>query len=290
MTYRGAGFAAAVALGAALVAAPDAAAQEESPAVGVVVQHDDGSVETSVRLADLYPTATRQVVFFLAGEDPGAVRRMRLGVQNLEDVDNACVRPETNAGDTTCGDDPGAGELSQFLSVTLTAGQETKPRSCTPVPGTRTTATLAALAVEPATVGLPGGDGLLCVIATVTHDEVDGDNVTQTDITRFDLLMELDSLPVVLSGTATDGDEVGSSGGGATTSGGGTPGARGTDDAAVSPSTFEDDNEIDLGLARTGVELSTLLGFGAVTLGLGALLVLAPRRRARLRRPRRVLS
>ena len=261
----------ALALGAVVAMPQPAHADESVPVSGIAVHHGDGDIRQAVHIADLYPTAVRDVVFFVDGDNPIAARRMEFRAGDVVDFDNGCNRPEQNTGDTTCTDEAGQGELSQYLELELTAGRETSDagdRSCAPADETTAT-TLVALQTDPVVVGLPDDEGVLCVLAAFTHAERDGDNVTQTDSTEFDLLLRFDSTTV---------DE-------------GQTGNPETDDPdtevlgtrfenSVTPSTTTT-GELDLGLPRTGLPIGTLmLGSGGL-LGAGAILLSLSSRRSK---------
>lgn len=239
--------------GALLAPAAPAWADADSEPVGVVVRHDDGTQSRAVQVSGLYPTATRQVVFLLDGEAPADVRRMRMTVENLADRENECVRPEGRAGDTTCGGGADHGELSAYLELTLTAGRldgETCAAAGVPV-----ATTLRALAAEPVTVGLPDADGVLCVIGDLRHAEGAGDDVTQSDSSRFDLRMDFDALPVAIAAPAASTGEV-----------------------TIRPASIERAAVVDLGATGPGFPVGIPLVIAGVLLGCGALLVLAARR------------
>lgn len=247
--------AAALAAGVALCAAPTATAAEEPAPVGVVVQHDDGTVRQAIRVADLYPTASREVVLFVDGDGPDDVRRMRLTVGNLVDSENDCLRPEVSTGDTSCGDS--GGELSGYLRMTFTPGLESgsgSDRSCAPAGGAVVSREFTELTADPAVAGLAADSGRLCVVTEVTHVERPGDNVTQTDATTFDLTIAFDGRTVV-GGTGADGAQ-----------------------APVEPTVIDAGDDVDLGLADTGVPISALLLVAGLVLGAGAALLLAGRR------------
>lgn len=253
------------ALAAVLFPVQAASADDGAPVVGVVVAHDDGVVRQSVDISDLYPTASRQVVFLLEGPERSAARRMQVGVGDLVDVENTCNRPERNEGDTTCHEPDAGGELSGYLRVVLTAGRETSSGgapSCAPVGHPQATA-LAELRSSPVVVGLPDDDGVLCVLATFEHAERDGDNVTQTDSVEFDLQLAFDGATVISSTHAPGpGDVV----------------VAGRSQDAVTPAVLSS-GVLDLSLPRTGLPVGTLLLGGGTLLGLGAALVLATARR-----------
>lgn len=238
-------------------AAPAWAHTDPEP-VGVVVRHDDGSQSRAIRVSDLYPTATRQVVLLLDGEDRTEARRMRLSVEDLVDRENGCGDPETREGDTTCGD--ADGELSGHVEVVLTAGRE-DDGGCAAV-GTREATTLRRLADEPAVVGLPAGDGVLCVVADLRHAEGVGDDVTQSDSTRFDLRMEFDAVPVPAAGGAGTG-----------------PGADGSGSVTIRPVSFAPGSTVDLGAEAPGTPIGIPLLVAGLVCGGGALLLLAASRR-----------
>jgi hypothetical protein len=243
----------ALATGALLAVAAPAWADAESEPVGVVGRHDDGTQSRAVQISGLYPTATRQVVFLLDGETPADVRRMRLSVHDLADRENDCVRPEGRAGDTTCGGGADQGELSAYIELTLTAGR-LDGDACTAA-GVPVATTLRALADEPATVGLPGTDGTLCVIGDLRHAEGPGDDVTQSDSSRFDLRMDLDAVPVASAAP------------GAASSG-----------VTIRPAGIERAGVVDLGPADPGFPVGIPLVVGGVLLGCGALFLFAARR------------
>lgn len=239
--------------GAVLAPAAPAWADADSEPVGVVVRRDDGTQSRAVQISGLYPTATRQVVFLLEGEAPADVRRMRMTVANLEDRENECVRPEGRAGDTTCGGGAYQGELVEHLEVTLTAGR-VDGDACDAV-GTPVATTLRAMVDEPATVGLPDAGGALCVIGDLRHAEGAGDDVTQSDSSRFDLRMDFDALPVAIAGPAASTGEV-----------------------TIRPVSIERAAVVDLGATGPGFPVGIPLVVAGVLLGCGALLVLAARR------------
>lgn len=261
----------ALAVVAAIAMPQPAQADEPTPVTGVIVNHDDGEVRQEVRLSDLYPTATREVVFLLDGDDPSQARRMEIGIDDLTDLENGCNRPEQNSGDTSCSDDEGQGELSDHLELSLTAGRETADggtRSCAPVGGPATS-TLAELQSSPLVVGLPVEDGLLCALATFRHAERDGDNVTQTDSVAFDLRLRLDT--VLVEWTPSDDPESDDT----------ETGVLGTRfENSVTPTSLTT-GALDLGLPRTGLPVAPLLVGGGALLGAGAVLLLVSERRQR---------
>ena len=239
--------------GALLAAATPAWADADSEPVGVLVRHDDGAQSRAIQVSELYPTATRQVVFLLDGETPADVRRIRLTVENLADRENECLRPEGRAGDTTCDGGADQGELSAYLEVTLTAGR-VDGDACEAV-GTPVATTLRALADEPAVVGLPDADGVLCVIGDLRHAEGPGDDVTQSDSSRFDLRMDFDAQPVASAAPGA-------------TSGG----------VTIRPASVERAAVVDLGPAGPGFPIGIPLVIAGALLGCGVLFVLGARR------------
>ena len=246
----------AMALGLSITTAGPALA-DVAPVTGVVVQHDDGLVRQRVLVADLYPTASRQVVFLLEGDDPGAARRAQISVTSLVDAENECNRPERNTGDTTC--DGSQGELSQFLDLSFAPGREVDAagkRSCTPA-GPAVSSTLGALRSAPVVVGLPDDEGVLCLLATVQHAERADDNVTQTDSVEFDLRLGFDVEPVPAT---TDTEVLGTKFG-----------------PTVTP-TEVDGGRLELTLPRTGFPAAMIGGGGLLLAGAGALLLTVARR------------
>jgi hypothetical protein len=218
--------------------------------VGVLVRHDDGTHARAIRIADLYPTATRQVVFLLDGDAPAGVRRMRLAVEGLVDREHGCLDPEVREGDSSCGD--GEGELSRHVEVALTAGRRDGD-ACTAA-GAPVGTTLRAMADTPAVVGLPAGDDVLCVIADLRHAEGTGDDVTQSDSVQFDLRMEFDAVPLA--------------------AGAGPSGA-----VTVSPAGFASGPTLDLGPEPPAVSFGVPMVLAGVLCGAGAVLLLTAFRR-----------
>lgn len=185
-------------LSIAVLAAQPAVAQT-APTVGIEVQAGDGSTSTGISIADLYPGATQEAVLFLTGRRADEVDDVAVTLSGLEDLENGCNRPETNTGDTSCGDGPDQGELSRWLAVTYTGGIETTGRTgraCTIPAGTSSTtdlmidlATLGAVNVAPPANRSDGA--VRCVVLEFHHeDRGPGDNVTQTDSVRFDLRID----------------------------------------------------------------------------------------------------
>ncbi|WP_300007358.1 hypothetical protein [Pseudonocardia sp.] len=238
----------------ALVAiAGPAAADADHPPVGVVVHHDDGTQSRAIRISQLYPTAERQVVLFLDGESTADARRMQLSVSGLADRENGCGRPETRAGDTSCGDGADQGELSGLVELAVTAGRVDGDGCATT--GTSAESTLRGLSTDPVVVGLPDAGGVLCVVVDLRHAERPGDDVTQSDSARFDLRMDLDAMPVAAAA----------------------PGATST--VTIRPASVVDGAVVDLGPAADGMPLGVPLVIAGVLLGCGATL-LAVRHRA----------
>lgn len=234
-------------------AGPATAHADEDP-IGVIVGGEDGTRTPAVRIADLYPTARRQVVFLLDDDAPADTRRMRFGVDNLADQENGCGDPEIREGDTSCGGGDGAGELSGLLELTLTAGRQ-DGGACSAV-GTPLRTTLRRLADEPAVVGLPAGSDTLCVITDLRHGEGVGDDVTQSDSARFDLRIDVDPRPVAVSASVPGIGEV-----------------------TIRPARIESGSSIDLGAAPDRIPLAVPLLLGGVACGAGALAMFVAFRR-----------
>lgn len=243
-----------VAVGLLAPAGPALAAGADGP-VGIVVRHDDGSQSRSIRITDLYPTATRQVVFLLDGGAPDDVRRMRLTVENLVDRENDCLDPEVREGDTACGRDDG--DLSGWLRTTFTAGRA-DGEGCAPA-GPPFTTTMRTMATEPVVVGLPDREGRLCVITELRHDEGAGDDVTQSDSVEFDLRLDLDGQQVAAAAPGGVGPVVA--------------------EAVIRPAVVERGDVVDLGPATAGLPGLPLL-LGGLVLGGCAAALLASRRRS----------
>lgn len=239
---------------ALLAVAGPAAADADHPPLGVLVRHDDGTQSRAIQISQLHPTAERQVVLFLDGDTPADARRMRLSVSGLVDRENGCGRPESRAGDTSCGGGTDQGELSELLRFGITAGR-VDGDGCQGA-GTAAVTTLRRLATEPVVVGLPDADGVLCVVVDIGHAEGPGDDVTQSDSAQFDLRMDLDAVPVAApSPGATSGT------------------------LTIRPASFQNAPVVELGPAPAGVPLGVPLVIAGVLLGCGATLLLATRSR-----------
>jgi hypothetical protein len=280
----------AVAFAAGGVLAGPASADTSLPVTGIVVDQGDGTVRQAVQISKLYPGASQQAVFLLDGDHPERARRIEVGVTKLADYENECIHPETGTGDTTCGDQAGQGELSQFLDVRLAAGrvgQAGGQRTCQAA-GPATTSTLAGLRQQPVIVGLPSDDGTLCVIATFAHRNTPGDNVTQTDLVQFDLRLRFDTVPV--QGGTYPGGADGNPTGGPTTGPTAGPTAGADDGTEVAGVKYErpvvvsrvERGRIQLGaLPRTGIPVLSLLITSVGLLGAGTVILAVVRGRRR---------
>jgi hypothetical protein len=266
-------------------------AADPPPVAGIVVDNGSGVAKQAVQISRLYPGAHQQAVFLLEGADPGKARRIELGLTSLSDFENTCIHPETGSGDTTCGAGAGQGELSSFLDVILVAGREERvgdARSCMPDPIVAAVhSSLAGLRQQPVVVGLPDNVGVLCVIATFTHRDAVGDNVTQTDAVAFDLRLRFDTLTVdpVVPGLPPGDDDT--PGGG--TGGGGT-GSTPDDGTQVEGVKHERPvvvsragrGRAELGaLPRTGLPVQELMFTAALLLGAGTVMVVVVRSKRR---------
>lgn len=270
-----------------------ARADDAGPAVtGLSIRTDGGPITTSVTVDGLYPSATREAVVFLDGPRTEAVHGVTIAITNLVDLENGCNRPERHTGDTSCGDGDDQGELSGWLDLRLRSGVEVVTvdgRAC------RLTADapevgglLADLAAADAPLALPSastaaGD-VLCVVTAFHHEERGPqDNLTQTDLARFDVTLILASdLPgSPPDGTADDGP------GGDDTIVGGVVDERDTDGVVHDGDTQGVDGARDLtpgevmaaggrltvGLGRTGADPLRLVTVGGLLLAAGAWVV-----------------
>jgi hypothetical protein len=282
---------AALALGAGGAVAGGAAAfaADPLPVAGVVVDNGSGAVKQAVEISRLYPGARQQAVFLLDGADPAKARRMEIGVTSLSDFENGCIHPESGSGDTTCGAGAGAGELSRFLDLTLSAGVEGKTggrRSCSAV-GAAVHTSLSGLKQQPVVVGLPDNSGVLCVIATFAHRDAAGDNVTQTDDVKFDLRLRFDTSTVggvvPVPSPSTDDTVGGGAGGGGT-------GSNPDDGTQVEGVKHEQPVVVDSighgkaqfgALPRTGLPVEELLFTAVLLLAAGTVMIVVVRSRRR---------
>lgn len=238
-----------------------ALAEGDSGPVGIVVRQEDGSQAREVRIAGLYPTAARQVVFLLDGAAAEDARRLRLTVENLVDRENDCLAPEVREGDSACG--RVEGDLSGWIGVTVTAGRA-EGAGCAPA-GRPVATTLRAMATEPVVVGLPDHRGRLCVIADLRHGEGVGDDVTQSDSVGFDLWLDLDGRTVAAAGS---------------------PGGAGPPAVAAAvlpgPAVVQRGDVVDLGPVATAPPMGPALLLGGLVLGGCTAVLLGFRRRSGL--------
>lgn len=98
--------------------------------------------------------------------------RLSVAVSSLAQAENGCLRPETAAGDTTCGDD--GGDLAGLVSATVAAGRYAGG-ACSVLTEERD---LDLLGGSPARVDLAGPE---CVVLTIRFPEGPDDDLAQSD-------------------------------------------------------------------------------------------------------------
>jgi len=148
-----------------------------------------GAGVTTIDVDRLYPTAAEErVVFVEVGRDVLS-GEVAIVIDGLQDFENGCLRPETNAGDVTCGADDDQGELSSQLLVTLTPGRPAIIPACDPDPSLApVTDTLAALNGRHVPIGIVDNlDRSLCLIVRQELPDRPDNNLVQGDTSSYDL-------------------------------------------------------------------------------------------------------
>ena len=150
-----------------------------------------------LQVDQLYPGSpsaeARYILRRGAGFDGGS---FSLGVEDVEDVERGCNRPERNSGDSTCGDGPDQGELSRQLLLGQAWTSDVSGCSTAPSPTSGRVLSTLEDAVLSAPATLSEGEAVCLVIAVVLPTSAD--NLVQSDLTRLDLRLGLtDAVPAV---------------------------------------------------------------------------------------------
>lgn len=163
----------------------------------VTVGEDDAAV-MPLEADRLYPGAAASARFVVErGAFDGG--RFALGIEQVEDLERECNRPERNSGDSTCGPGGGQGELSQQLLVGVAWAAAPQCSGAAPATSGVPMADLNGQSVL-APAELSEQDSVCVVLGLVLPREAD--NLVQTDLVRFHLRLGLDgAVPTEVLGT-----------------------------------------------------------------------------------------
>lgn len=244
-----------------------ASAQSPDGVSEIVLGGISGDEVLPVQVDGLHPggpiATARYVLRRGAGFSGGS---FSIAVEALEDYDRGCNRPETNSGDTTCGDGPDQGELSQQLLLGQAWSDDVEDCADAASPTSGTPLRDVEELVQSAPAALSQQDAVCLVLSAALP--LSADNLAQSDQVVFDLRLGLtDAEPVeVLSESLermTPGAAAGSSG---------------TGGSGVTAATFGTPRPS--ALPFTGTTLLTAALWAVVLVALGVALASVGRRRS----------
>lgn len=250
------------ALAVVILASQPVAAQ--SPSVPEIVIGGVGGGEALPLEVDrMYPGGPEAVARYVLRRGSGfSGGSFSTGVEDVEDIERGCNRPESNAGDTTCGAGADQGELSDQLLLGQAWSSDVANCASAPPPASGSVLRELDDVVLAAPAALSEGDAVCLVLAAVLP--FSADNLVQTDLARFDLRLGLtDAEPVAVLNRSFGPPAAG---------------AGGTTEAGLSAAGFS----APRALPFTGLALTATLLWAAVLVGLGEVLVAAGRRRRSL--------
>lgn len=256
----------------------DVNAYDAAAVTGLAVRVDGGPASTSIQIADLYPGATRQAVILLDGPGASSIGRLAIEFHDLVDHENGCNGPELHAGDTSCGNGPDEGELSQWLQVRMFPGIETgDDRGCSTNGAPAVAGVLHDLADtdEPSVLRAATDPGPPCAVLGFHHLDLGlQDNLTQTDSVDFSMTVHFEGGGGVLDEEEEriNGEDRPRTDGGAADAAGGTGSVDGQRLTVPTEVTVAGRSG-RLGLAFTGGPIGVLFVLSAATLLAGAALL-----------------
>ncbi|MGY1616823.1 hypothetical protein ACI797_08760 [Geodermatophilus sp. SYSU D00691] len=153
------------------------------------------STTANVDPADLNPGQSVDLAYFVANNkdsDFNGVLKASFG--NLKSWEHGCLDPESDAGDTTCGND-GHGEFQNFATVRGSMTSAASAAECTALASQSyalgTVSTLANWnAAFPATTLAPGAG--TCIVLQISLPDDSTNNLVQGDTASFDVTFRLD--------------------------------------------------------------------------------------------------
>ena len=172
----------------ATATASPAGALDPSAPQTVVVGGPSGVV-LPLQVDRLYPGIGTHARFVVRRGSTWSGGTFAVTVTDVEDLERGCNRPEQNAGDATCGAGSDQGELSDQLLVNALWTSDVPSCATAPVPAGLARMRLARDVPFLAPVGLSTGD--VCLVVALQLP-ISADNLVQSDLVRFSLRIGLD--------------------------------------------------------------------------------------------------
>lgn len=286
-----AGFAALVSAGALLATAAASPAQALDPsAVQTIVVSGPSAAVLPLQVDRLYPGVGTHARFVVRRGSSESGATFAAAVTDVEDLERGCNRPEQNAGDVTCAAGSDQGELSEQLLVNADWTSDAAGCATAPLPSVGTSMARGTAFLAPA--ALASGDA--CLVLAL-HLPIEADNLVQSDLVRFSLRIGPET--AVLGGIPAPAAALHAQAGTPTTTEllpSSSPIAGADEQAAeAAPTTISAPNSSAVppvaalapqsrALPFTGGQPLLLLGWGALLVFAGHVLVRAARQRGRL--------
>ncbi|TAL21267.1 MAG: hypothetical protein EPN99_07895 [Frankiales bacterium] len=290
--------------------APPAGALDPGTVQTVVVGGPSAAV-LPLQVDRLYPGVGTHARFVVRRGSSWSGGTFAAAVADVEDLERGCNRPEQNAGDVTCGAGSDQGELSDQLLVNAGWSSDVAGCATAPIPAAGTSMQLASGVPFVPPAALAAGDA--CLVLAL-HLPIEADNLVQSDLVRFALRIGLQDAvlgglsvpPTDVRGQASTSPSPSSSPTPTATT---TPAATPTSDtasASASPIAGTDEQAAEASTAAPSAEPSSsappiaviaqqpralpftggqpllLIGWGALLVFAGHVLVRAARQRRRL--------
>lgn len=178
----------------------------DPPEPRLVLSDVGATSATPIEIDDMYPglAVTRPYTVALTATAPDA--NLALAIEALVDLERACNRPETQSGDTSCGEFDGEMSEQLLLSALLTDGDDCEDT-------TEATSVLAPTTLrDAATIGVLDLGAIVesgterCLLLTFDLPRA-ADNLVQSDLARFDLVVHAEQAipdPAPSVGRGTD--------------------------------------------------------------------------------------
>ena len=96
-----------------------------APDVDVVISMGDGGAIVPITIERMYPGKSETHRFVMALDRYSLSAHPSIVIADLEDFEQACIRPELGSGDGTCSDGEGQGELSTQLTTAVATARAT---------------------------------------------------------------------------------------------------------------------------------------------------------------------
>lgn len=168
--------------------APPARALDPS-AVQTVVVGGPATALLPLQVDQLYPGSGTHARFVVRRGSTWSGGAFAVTVTDVEDLERGCNRPEQNAGDTTCGAGSDQGELSDQLLLNAAWSADASACATAPVPAALGSMRVSRDVAFPA--ALPPAVDEACLVLALQLP-ISADNLVQSDLVRFSLRIGLD--------------------------------------------------------------------------------------------------